>query len=98
MDNVTACIGGLDLCFGRYDTHSSPLADVHPTDFSRTLFPGADYNNARVEDFNDVDHWVGNQQSRLEICRMGWQDVSFMLMGPAVLDVAQHFIERWNVS
>lgn len=71
---------------------------MHPTDFSRTLFPGADFNNARVEDFVAVDKWVGNQQSRLEISRMAWQDVHFMLAGPAVLDVAQHFIERWNVS
>ena len=26
-------MGGLDLFFGRWDTHTHPLADVHPTDF-----------------------------------------------------------------
>ncbi|KAJ7442224.1 hypothetical protein B0H11DRAFT_2348643 [Mycena galericulata] len=36
---------GFDLCFGCWDTHTHPLADVHPTDFSRTLFPGP---NARA--------------------------------------------------
>ncbi|KAJ7100586.1 hypothetical protein C8R43DRAFT_964073, partial [Mycena crocata] len=36
VDNHFACIGGLDLCFGRWDTHTHPLADVHPTDFSLT--------------------------------------------------------------
>ena len=51
VDNHRACIGGLDLCFGRWDTHTHPLADAHPTDFSATLFPGQDYNNARVFDF-----------------------------------------------
>lgn len=51
IDNHRACIGGLDLCFGRWDTHTHPLADVHPTHFANTLFPGQDYNNARVLDF-----------------------------------------------
>ena len=51
VDNHRACIGGLDLCFGRWDTHTHPLADVHPTSFADTLFPGQDYNNARVLDF-----------------------------------------------
>ncbi|KAG8784975.1 hypothetical protein FRC15_002229 [Serendipita sp. 397] len=33
---------------GRWDSHSHPLADAHPTDFSQTLFPGQEYNNARI--------------------------------------------------
>ncbi|GAA6062083.1 hypothetical protein JCM10212_006506 [Sporobolomyces blumeae] len=96
VDNTFACIGGLDICFGRWDTQTSPLSDVHPTDFSRVLFPGQDYNNARVEDFQHVDRWVSNAQSRLEVARMPWHDIHSMLQGPAVLDVAQHFVERWN--
>ncbi|BGP21882.1 hypothetical protein JCM10295v2_000757 [Rhodotorula toruloides] len=96
VDNCIACIGGLDICFGRWDTSSHPLSDVHPTDFSRTLFAGRDYNNARIQDFQAVDYWVSNQQSRLEAPRMPWHDVHSMLTGPAVLDVAQHFVERWN--
>lgn len=36
VDNVYAAVGGLDLCFGRWDTHTFPLADVHPTDFDAT--------------------------------------------------------------
>ncbi|GEM06560.1 phospholipase D [Rhodotorula toruloides] len=94
VDNCIACIGGLDICFGRWDTSSHPLSDVHPTDFSRTLFAGRDYNNARIQDFQAVDYWVSNQQSRLEAPRMPWHDVHSMLTGPAVLDVAQHFVER----
>ncbi|KAK4058234.1 hypothetical protein OIO90_000973 [Microbotryomycetes sp. JL221] len=97
VDNAVACIGGLDLCFGRWDRQTYPLADVHPTDMSRSLFAGQDYNNARVADFQNVDHWVSNQQSRLEIGRMPWHDVHTMLVGPAVMDVAQHFVERWNM-
>lgn len=75
VDNHRACIGGLDLCFGRWDTHTHPLADVHPTHWSRTLFPGQDYNNARVLDFQQVDHFVNNAVSILETPRMPWHDV-----------------------
>ncbi|QRV95777.1 phospholipase [Ceratobasidium sp. AG-Ba] len=96
VDNKRACIGGLDACFGRWDTHSHPLADAHPTDFSRTLFPGQDYNNARVLDFQKVDHYASNQVSLLDTGRMPWHDVHMTLIGPAVLDIVQHFVERWN--
>ncbi|GAA5890842.1 hypothetical protein JCM6882_008832 [Rhodosporidiobolus microsporus] len=95
VDNVVACIGGLDICFGRWDIGSHPLSDVHPTDFSRTLFAGQDFNNARVQDFHDVDHWASNQQNRLEVPRMPWQDIHTMFTGPAVLDYAQHFVENF---
>ncbi|CAK5267179.1 unnamed protein product [Mycena citricolor] len=96
VDNHYACIGGLDLCFGRWDTHNHPLADVHPTDFSRTLFPGQDYNNARVMDFQNVYDYVSNTLSSLESARMPWHDVHMTICGPVVLDVVQHFTERWN--
>ncbi|KIJ51188.1 hypothetical protein M422DRAFT_203211 [Sphaerobolus stellatus SS14] len=96
VDNHRAAIGGLDLCFGRWDTHNHPLADVHPTDFSKTLFPGQDYNNARLLDFQQVDHFASNQVSILEAPRMPWHDVHMTFVGPVVLDVVQHFVERWN--
>ncbi|KAJ7758051.1 hypothetical protein B0H16DRAFT_1885472 [Mycena metata] len=96
VDNHYACIGGLDLCFGRWDTHTHPLADVHPTDFSQTLFPGQDYNNARVMDFQNVWMYASNTLSGLESARMPWHDVHMTLSGPVVLDIVQHFVERWN--
>ncbi|KAJ6535117.1 hypothetical protein B0H19DRAFT_1185017 [Mycena capillaripes] len=96
VDNHYACIGGLDLCFGRWDTHTHPLADVHPTDFSLTLFPGQDYNNARIMDFQNVYQFASNTLSSLESGRMPWHDVHMTLSGPVVLDIVQHFTERWN--
>ncbi|PVG02411.1 phospholipase D/nuclease [Serendipita vermifera] len=96
VDNHFACIGGLDLCFGRWDTHSHPLADAHPTEFFKTLFPGQDYNNARVIDFQQVDHFTNNAVSLLQTPRMPWHDVHMTLVGPVVLDIVQHFVERWN--
>ena len=114
VDNHRACIGGLDICFGRWDTHNHPLADAHPTDFSRTLFPGQDYNNARIVDFQNVSDYVSETISVLESPRMPWHDVRFSIAavlgsdrprfqthmtidGPVVLDIVQHFAERWNL-
>ena len=76
------------------------------------MFPGQDYNNARVlgnvpdtyriatdtahVDFQRVDNFASNQISILETPRMGWHDVHMSLVGPVVLDIVQHFVERWN--
>lgn len=79
VDNHLACIGGLDFCFGRWDTHNHPLADAHPTDFARTLFPGQDFNNARFLDFQDVQNYISNAVSILEMPRMPWHDVGGFL-------------------
>ncbi|KAG2144421.1 uncharacterized protein EDB93DRAFT_1153427 [Suillus bovinus] len=96
VDNHRGCVGGLDMCLGRWDTHNHPLADVHPTDWSRTLFPGQDYNNARVLDFQNVDNYVSNAVSIMETPRMPWHDVHMTICGSVCLDLSQHFIERWN--
>ncbi|KAH7886577.1 hypothetical protein F5I97DRAFT_1807371 [Phlebopus sp. FC_14] len=96
VDNHRACIGGLDLCYGRWDTHNHPLADVHPTNFAGTLFPGQDYNNARFLDFKDVSNYVSNAVSILETPRMPWHDIHMTICGSVVLDICQHFVERWN--
>ena len=69
MDQHRACIGGLDLCFGRWDTHNHPLADVHPTHLENTLFPGQDYNNARVLDFKVGLLLLPRAGSHFEIAR-----------------------------
>ncbi|KAF8752827.1 phospholipase [Rhizoctonia solani] len=81
----------------------SPLADCHPTDFSKTLFPGQDYNNARVLDFQQVDHYASNQVSLLETARMPCMtDVDWLAL-PHDTDaepdqpVARHpHRERWH--
>ncbi|KAI0338808.1 phospholipase D/nuclease [Trametopsis cervina] len=96
VDQHRACIGGLDLCFGRWDTHNHPLADAHATRFAETLFPGQDYNNARVLDFQEVSQFANNGISVLDTPRMPWHDVHMTLCGPVVLDIVQHFVERWN--
>ncbi|KAE8366512.1 hypothetical protein BDV27DRAFT_91053 [Aspergillus caelatus] len=96
IDGRIAFMGGLDMCFGRWDTNQHALADVHPEDINESVFPGQDYNNARVLDFQDVSNWEKNQLDRKTASRMGWSDISVSLHGHVVEDLRRHFIERWN--
>lgn len=96
VDGSTAFMGGLDMCFGRWDTNQHTISDAHPTDLNEIIFPGQDYNNARVLDFQDVAHWERNQLDRKSASRMGWSDVALSLHGQAVDDLRRHFVERWN--
>ncbi|KAH8696724.1 hypothetical protein BGW36DRAFT_428716 [Talaromyces proteolyticus] len=96
VDGKIAFMGGLDLCFGRWDTNQHAIADVHPGDLQEIVFPGQDYNNARVLDFQDVAHWEQNQLNRKVTSRIGWSDISISLRGPVVEDLRRHFVDRWN--
>lgn len=97
IDGRTAFMGGLDLCYGRWDTNQHSIADAHPTDLNDIVFPGQDYNNARIYDFQDVAHPLkGNKLDRKYNSRMGWSDVSICLRGPVVEDLKAHFAQRWN--
>jgi phospholipase D1/2 len=53
VDNRLAFIGGLDLCFGRYDSHQHSLSDYYPHRPEQENFPGQDYSNPRKKDFVD---------------------------------------------
>lgn len=96
IDFNIAYIGGLDLCFGRWDTIQHPLADVSPAGVDNTVFPGQDYNNNRILDFQSVNDWSSNQLSKAEYGRMPWHDVSMGVVGPCIYDIAEHFVLRWN--
>ena len=59
------------------------------------IFPGQDYNNARVYDFEDVNNWENNKLDRTKSSRMGWSDISISLQGHIVDNLVDHFIDRW---
>ncbi|KAL7938085.1 putative phospholipase D [Trichoderma chlorosporum] len=96
VDHNLVFMGGLDLCFGRWDTNSHPIADAHPGNVDNIIFPGQDYNNARIFDFADVGNWDQNQLDRTKSSRMGWSDVALSMNGPIVSDLVAHFVDRWN--
>jgi phospholipase D1/2 len=96
IDYDLAFIGGLDLCFGRWDCKQHPLADVHPAGVQNEVFPGQDFNNNRIMDFQTVEDWKTNELSKTEYGRMPWHDVAMGVIGPCVYDIAEHFVLRWN--
>lgn len=96
IDYDLAFIGGLDLCFGRWDTKQHPLADAHPAGVQNEVFPGQDFNNNRIMDFQSVQDWKSNELSKADYGRMPWHDVAMGVIGPCVYDIAEHFILRWN--
>ena len=96
VDGRIAFMGGLDLCYGRWDTNQHAISDAHPQDLKAIVFPGQDYNNARIMDFDDVVHWQNNKLDRKTSSRMGWSDISISLHGPVLQDLTRHFVDRWN--
>ncbi|EAQ87264.1 hypothetical protein CHGG_03883 [Chaetomium globosum CBS 148.51] len=88
IDGKLAFMGGLDMCH--------PIADAHPGNMDDLVFPGQDYNNARIYDFEDVEKWENNKLDRTKSSRMGWSDISISLSGPIVDSLAIHFTQRWN--
>ncbi|KAL3471818.1 hypothetical protein BJX99DRAFT_250113 [Aspergillus californicus] len=96
IDYEVAFIGGIDLCFGRWDANQHPLADVHPSHLRSETFPGQDFNNNRIMDFQSVSEWQSNELSKAEYGRMPWHDVAMGLVGDCVYDIAEHFVLRWN--
>lgn len=96
IDRTIAFMGGLDMCFGRWDTNSHPIADAHPGNLDAIIFPGQDYNNARIYDFEGVNDWDHNKLDRTQNSRMGWSDISISLNGPIVHNLIDHFSDRWN--
>ncbi|KAJ8656583.1 hypothetical protein O0I10_007660 [Lichtheimia ornata] len=96
VDQRIAFLGGIDLCFGRWDTHTHQLADFQGPEQNMRLFPGQDYSDARVCDFKDVQNWDMVLIDRSIVPRMPWHDMSLCMVGGPVLDVCRHFCERWN--
>ena len=95
IDQRIAFVGGLDLCWGRYDTHKHPI--VEEENLTHTYYyPGSDYVNERQVDLHDVDKYDQEQLDRNSMPRMGWHDIHTMVEGPIVSDIVRHFVERWN--
>ncbi|GAB2277379.1 Phospholipase D zeta 1 [Dionaea muscipula] len=93
VDYRICFIGGLDLCFGRYDTVEHKVGD-----FSSLIWPGKDYYNPRESEPNSWEEMMKDELDRKKYPRMPWHDVHCALWGPPCRDVARHFVCRWNYA
>ncbi|WCJ23428.1 phospholipase D P1 [Euphorbia peplus] len=93
IDYHICFIGGLDLCFGRYDTHEHKVGDHPPV-----IWPGKDYYNPRESEPNSWEDTMKDELDRQKYPRMPWHDVHCALWGPPCRDVARHFVQRWNYA
>lgn len=106
IDSVTAFCGGVDLCFGRWDTPEhrcvddkaieSTSPDSPSTREQCRIWPGKDYSNARVHDFFQLDDPFGEMYDRKKVPRMPWHDIGMQIFGQPARDLARHFVQRWN--
>lgn len=47
-------------------------------------------------DFQTVEDWEANELNKTDFGRMPWHDVAMGLIGECVVDIAEHFVLRWN--
>lgn len=92
IDNTVGFIGGLDLCYGRWDTNDHELVDNGPVQ----IWKGIDYSNVRVSDYTEVENWNRDLVDRNKIPRMPWHDIAVKAVGKVANDIGIHFMEVWN--
>ncbi|KXN88185.1 Phospholipase D1 [Leucoagaricus sp. SymC.cos] len=96
IDQAIAFMGGIDLCFGRWDTPQHILVDdVDGTDRPE-IWPGKDYSNPRISDFHTLNKPDEDMYDRSKCPRMPWHDVAMQIVGQPARDLARHFVQRWN--
>ncbi|KAI1875247.1 hypothetical protein JX265_004305 [Neoarthrinium moseri] len=107
VDHDVAFVGGIDLCFGRWDSPQHYLTDDRPTGYEPDgetpkdtehcqLWPGKDYSNPRVLDFFRLNEPYEEMYDRSKVPRMPWHDISMQVVGQPARDLTRHFIQRWN--
>ncbi|KAI6044835.1 phospholipase D [Pisolithus marmoratus] len=97
IDQTIAFAGGIDLCFGRWDTPQHALVDDPGLSPNKVeIWPGKDYSNPRVVDFHTLNKPNEDMYDRSKIPRMPWHDVGIQVVGQPARDFARHFVQRWN--
>lgn len=93
VDGKIAFLGGLDLCYGRYDDATHNLIDSE----SPYIWNNLDYSNPRECDFAGVENWFEDPNiERNSIPRMPWHDIAMSVRGEVVNDLISHFKDQWN--
>eukprot|EP00008_Paramoeba_atlantica_P004311 CAMPEP_0201482708 /NCGR_PEP_ID=MMETSP0151_2-20130828/6972_1 /ASSEMBLY_ACC=CAM_ASM_000257 /TAXON_ID=200890 /ORGANISM="Paramoeba atlantica, Strain 621/1 / CCAP 1560/9" /LENGTH=1333 /DNA_ID=CAMNT_0047865521 /DNA_START=265 /DNA_END=4266 /DNA_ORIENTATION=+ len=94
IDDQVAYVGGVDLCFNRFDDEKYLV-----TDPLGLKFPGRDYNNLSYYGCGETNGPPEEELvDRKRVPRMAWHDIHMVVEGHAAMDVAYNFIQRWNHS
>lgn len=97
IDQTIAFMGGVDLCFGRWDTSQHVLVDdPEQTGIPEYIWPGKDFSNARITDFHTLNKPDEDMHDRSKVPRMPWHDVGMQVLGQPARDLSRHFVQRWN--
>ncbi|ODN95881.1 phospholipase D [Cryptococcus wingfieldii CBS 7118] len=100
IDETIAFMGGLDLCYGRWDTPQHVLLDEkHTADDGPDgpVWRGKDYSNERVMEYANLDKPFEDMFDRTKIPRMPWHDTALQIVGQPARDLCRHFVQRWNL-
>lgn len=95
IDSNTVFMGGVDLCFGRYEYPGYPLFEPVP---GKTYFKGQDFSNPRICDFENVGDYDKCLINKNTQPRMPWRDIAIQLKGPIVRGLKRHFLQFWNFN
>lgn len=100
IDEAIAFMGGLDLCFGRWDTSQHVLIDEDfkpgATGEEGPIWPGKDMANERVVEYHTLNKPFEDMFDRSKVPRMPWHDVGLQIVGQPARDLCRHFVQRWN--
>nr|AAN75150.2 SPO14 [Cryptococcus neoformans var. grubii] len=100
IDETIAFMGGLDLCYGRWDTPQHVLTDeefTEPDGPNGPVWRGKDYANERVMEYTNLDKPFEDMFDRTKVPRMPWHDVGLQIVGQPARDLCRHFVQRWNL-
>lgn len=95
IDNKFLFMGGIDLCFGRFEYPHYPLCEPEA---GKTYFHGQDYSNPRIYDFENVADWERCLVDKSTQPRMPWRDIAIRLQGPVINGMKKHFLHMWNFN
>ncbi|KAL7424031.1 Phospholipase D1 [Cryptotrichosporon argae] len=100
IDETIAFMGGLDLCYARWDTSQHIMTDEDytvPDGPDGPVWRGKDYFNERVAEFANLDKPFEDTFDRSKVPRMPWHDVGLQIVGQPARDLCRHFVQRWNL-
>lgn len=98
IDQEVGFLGGIDLCYYRWDNQNHELTDVGISEGNLYFFPGIDYGNCRLKDISNVHIFQKSLIDRQKQPRMPWHDIHVRIIGESVRDLSRHFIQFWNFA